>query len=217
MLILKIVIKVLKGGNSSSLNYGVQKSIRQTYFEIHLAKKLQKFNYLGMKSLLFYTLISLLIASCIDLAPYKNKAEIIENMSKSLQMKYPHIETLSARQVFNKIESKSFDYLLVDIRSQEHIKLSIIPGAVSLNQFLTAKNNFKDKLIILYSTIGLGANEVASQLNNDGFHSVILRGGTLAWAQENFDFIHGNNPTKEIFIENEAWNLLPDNYKGVLP
>lgn len=170
-----------------------------------------------MKSLLFYTLISFVICSCIDLTPYKNKAEVIENMSKSLQMQHPLIETLSAKEVFNKIESKSFDYLLVDIRSEDHIKLSTIPGAVSVVQFLPAKNNFKDKLIILYSTIGLGANELATQLNNEGFHSVILRGGTLAWAQENFDFIHGNNPTKEIFIENEAWNLLPDNYKGVLP
>lgn len=170
-----------------------------------------------MKTLLFYTLSSLLLIGCINTAPYKNKREIIDNMANTLQLKFPNVAVITAKDLSAKIEEKSFDYLLVDIRSEVHFKTSSIPGAVGVTQFLSAKNNFKDKLIILYSTIGLGANELATKLAEEGFNCVLLKGGTLAWAQENLDFMHENEPTKKLYIENEAWNILPENYKGVLP
>lgn len=172
-----------------------------------------------MKNNLILVLCLIIFSSCIDPTIHKNKGEIVKNMANTLHLKFQDVEQISAKDVHNKLENKSFDYLIVDIRSVEHQNISIIPGAIGVNQFLPARDNFKDKLIIIYSTIGLGANELAQNLKKEGFSAKNLSGGTLAWAAENFDFFNTKNkvPTKEIFIENEAWRILPDNYIGVLP
>jgi rhodanese-related sulfurtransferase len=77
--------------------------------------------------------------------------------------------------------------VFLDIREKEEQQVSIIPNAITLDQFNQSKQQYKDNntLIIPYCTIGYRSAITAQQLAiQDGFRTKNLIGGIIAWTQQ---------------------------------
>ncbi len=170
-----------------------------------------------MKNFIITTCYLLFLTSCINPRSYDNQPQIIDAMTKSIKIKFPHVTNIPAKDLMTILERKSDDNILVDSRNIREQKISMLPGAMTRNQFETIKKNFIEKNIYIYSTIGGDSSEYVNKLMNQGFKAFNLDGGTLAWAQEGFFFDNQGEQTKKVGIENEAWNILPKEYEGVFP
>ncbi|EQC46152.1 rhodanese-like domain-containing protein [Bacteriovorax sp. Seq25_V] len=170
-----------------------------------------------MKNFLTVVFILLFFTSCINPRSYENQPQIIDAMTKSIRIKFPNVTTVTAEKLMTILSEKSDLNILVDSRDIREQKISMIPGAITRQQFEKIKKGLLGKNIYIYSTIGGDASEYASKLMNQGFKAFNLNGGTLAWAQAGYYFDNQGEQTRKLGIENEAWNILPKDYQGVFP
>lgn len=174
------------------------KSIKMS---IMTAMKTQLFLYIS----LFFTL-----TSCFSPESYKNKAEIIESMSTSIEKSNDDIEHLKASEITKEM-------ILVDVRSEEETTVSMIKGAITQAQFLAEKDQYSGKKIVAYCTIGSRATKFAKKMNAQNIPVANLKGGVLAWAHHSGLFVKDGIEVKKVHVLSEAWNLLPDGFQGEVP
>lgn len=165
-----------------------------------------------------YLLISfILFTSCMSTEGLKNKANIVLSMGQSVKLKHKDVEFISAKDLIPIIESKSNDYILIDVRSKEEQMASTIKKAVPKVFFDGHKKYYKKKQIYVYCTIGDRGAKYAKELSKEGYIVKNLEGGILAWVHNGGELEQNGKPTKAVRFLNEAWNLLPDTHKGLVP
>jgi rhodanese-related sulfurtransferase len=150
------------------------------------------------------------IQSCIDPGRTTEPKKVVESMSQALAQKYPQIPIIEVHEL-----AHSVPFILVDVRSLKEMKTSMINGAISLQEFETNKESYKNKLIIPYCTIGMRSGKYTEKLNKEGLNAKNLKGGVLSYAHAGFNFSQDGKETKNVHVYSEAWNLLPKSYKGI--
>ncbi|EQC49719.1 rhodanese-like protein [Bacteriovorax sp. DB6_IX] len=188
---------------------------KERSFELEIVKKQEFMNNKQMKKITLITL--LFLVSCINPNSYENKAKIVESMATSVTMENKDIPFIEAKDLMFKMTQKSYDSIVVDARSESEQLVSMIPGAVPKHVFDKNKENFKDKEIFTYCTIGARSSAYARELIKNGFKATSLKGGVLSWAQAGGIFDNGGVQTKKVKFLNDAWNILPEGYEGVTP
>lgn len=123
------------------------------------------------------------------------------------------IKELSVENLLN-MQSKA-PIILVDVRTDAERAISIIPGAISENEFNQKKENFKGIPIVAYCTIGYRSGLFAKKIMQEGFLSYNLIGGVLAWAEAGQSFQNNHGKTNLVHVYAEEWNILPIGYKAV--
>ena len=73
--------------------------------------------------------------------------------------------------------------VLVDVRSDPEIAVSMIPGAITRSEFYERRREHRDKLIIVYCTVGGRSLLFAQQCDREGFDVVNYGGSILAWCE----------------------------------
>lgn len=150
------------------------------------------------------------LPSCIDPAKTAQPDKVVLSMSDALVKKYPETPVILVPE----LEGKT-DIVLVDVREQKEIDVSIIPGAITQAEFEKNKEQYKGKLIVPYCTIGLRSTLYTNKLMKEGFKAKNLKGGVLSYAHEGKSFIKDGKETKKVHVYGEAWNLLPKTYEGI--
>lgn len=106
--------------------------------------------------------------------------------------------------------------VLVDVREPREQRVSMLPGAISLEEFERTRDRYRGALVVPYCTIGLRSGLVARQLQEQGFRVRNLAGSALAWAHAGLPFASGGRPSNRLHVYGAGWNLLPSGYTGVL-
>jgi rhodanese-related sulfurtransferase len=150
------------------------------------------------------------IHSCISPSKTARPDKVVESMADALIKKYPKIPNIEVKQL-----GSSIPYILVDVREQKEIEISIIPGAITKQEFELKKETYKNKMIIPYCTIGLRSTIYTEKLLKEGFNAKNLKGGILSFAHAGFQFLKDGKETKEVHVFGEAWDLLPKDYHGI--
>ncbi len=113
-------------------------------------------------------------------------------------------------------KSKHEKWLVVDARPDRERSVSIIPDAISLEEFEQVGPRFKNTPILVYCTIGCRSGEWAEKLSKKGYSVFNLIGGILAWARAGNTFVNSNGePTKKAHVYGRKWNALPPGYEAV--
>jgi len=94
---------------------------------------------------------------------------------------------LNAAELKNLIESKSNEYMLIDVRSKGEYESGYIPTAINIPH--TKIQEYmeeipKEKLIIVYCKVGERAEVARKKLTELGYENVINFGGTNSWSYE---------------------------------
>lgn len=159
---------------------------------------------------IFMSLLS--IFGCINPQKSANKDKIVSTMATSISKKFKSAPQMTIEE-FTKLEKDSF--VLVDVRPQEERDISTLPGAISISEFHQNKENYKDKKVVAYCTIGFRSSKWVTDMKKTGLNAFNLKESALGWAHRGFNFVDKNGETKRLHVYEEAWNFLPDGYTGV--
>lgn len=143
--------------------------------------------------------------------------ETDNTLKKELLVKYKKmtkdfsIPTISAKELKKNIRQE--DVLLIDVREEREQTISIIPNAISVQEFEKTPNQHKGKKIIAYCTIGYRSALLADKYKHLNIYNLI--GGVLMWSHENGPFVNQKGQTKKVHIYSKGWNYLNSQYLPV--
>lgn len=106
--------------------------------------------------------------------------------------------------------------VLVDVREPEEQRVSMLPGAITQQQFELSGDRYRGVLVVPYCTIGLRSGLYARELQAQGYRVRNLAGSALAWAHAGRPFSSAGRPSQRMHVFGADWNLLPSGYEGVL-
>jgi sodium/bile acid cotransporter 7 len=102
--------------------------------------------------------------------------------------------------------------IFVDVRKPEEMKISMLPGAISLATFLSDPSRYTGKTIVGYCTISFRSGKIAKALATEGVTMLNLKGGLLAWTHEGGKVYGPNGETYRLHVFGKKWDLAPVGY-----
>ena len=141
------------------------------------------------------------------------KYQKVENLSNGYKTKYPHVLDLTPRQAMDLIADQKA--IFIDTREPKESQVSMLPGAISVKEFLSNYESYEDHVKIAYCTISYRSGQFAEKYQNDSIPVYNLRGGMLAWLHQGGRIYNQYGETDRIHIYGEEWNLAPEGYEAV--
>lgn len=166
--------------------------------------------------------------SC-EIPPRRSKARALMQQSSDMFPKCPVITTTelillmdgSAESADNVIRKS---LILVDIRSQEERDVSMIPGAITVEDFeALVKTNpevVKSRLIVPYCTIGYRSGKWGTHLvEQHGFTNVRNGEGIVLWTYESSNLVSKKGdviePSMTVHTFGSSWDLAADGFSTI--
>ena len=97
----------------------------------------------------------------------------------------------------------------------EEQKISMLPGALKKEEFLSNLQEYKNEVIIGYCTISYRSGKLAKKLSKKGIIMLNLRGGILAWVHDGGKVYDQDGETDRIHVFGRTWNLAPKEYETI--
>jgi sodium/bile acid cotransporter 7 len=103
----------------------------------------------------------------------------------------------------------------VDVREEKEQAVSMLPGAITEQEFLNHLERYRDVVVIGYCTISYRSGKLAEKLKAQGVVILNLRGGLLAWLHDGGKVYDRDGETRRIHVYGRQWDLGPKGYKAV--
>jgi rhodanese-related sulfurtransferase len=142
----------------------------------------------------------------------------------------PVIDTIETRQLNDMLTQKrksdqadsttdgegtQDDFVLVDVRSDAEVNVSVIPGAITKSQFEKNPQLYQDKTVIVYCTVGGRSGAYAKQLAEKGVKVKNYQGSILEWVKAELpvETLDGK-PTNRVHTYSDRYRI-PSKYQQV--
>jgi sodium/bile acid cotransporter 7 len=126
---------------------------------------------------------------------------------------FPDVQTISVAEVGRLIEKDSI--VLIDVREARERAVSVIPGAISAEEFEADPARYADVAAVAYCTIGHRSSEYAQRLSEEGHDVLNLTGSILAWTHAGGPLVSDDGSTNRLHVYGERWNLAPERYETI--
>ena len=158
-------------------------------------------------------IISLFLGLSTMASDASKKKEQIEKLFNKYQHKFSEVNNI---EVFDVIALKNENKaLLVDVRDKKEQNVSMIPGAITMDQFKKTDQSHKSDNVIFYCTIGVRSGMMAKKYQKKGFKTFNFKGSILSWAHAGMPFEKDGKETKKAHTYSKEWDFLPDGYQAV--
>lgn len=170
---------------------------------------------------LLLTLVSAVaLVACAEppdnLLSQNERRERIEELYREYRQDFPEAPEVDVEELVRMRRDKDQDVIVVDAREPEERAVSIIPGAISKDQFQEAEDEYKDKTIVAYCTIGYRSGQLVEELRAKNLDAYNLKGSILAWTHAGQPVVDPEgSETKRVHTYGRRWALLPDGYEAV--
>lgn len=145
----------------------------------------------------------------------EQKRERIEFLYRKYERKFPDVEGITATQL-NADLAEGREVVLVDVRKPEEQAVSMIPGAITQQEFEGRQDSLRDRTIITYCTAGYRSGLYAKKLQNKGWQVLNLEGSLLAWTHAGGPLADSEGqPTKSLHVYSADWSLEASDYDPV--
>ena len=142
------------------------------------------------------------------------KKETVYRMYAGYKKDFPNVKDLSPRQALELLNRDKL--VFVDTRKPAEMAVSMLPGAVSRQYFLSHTNQYKDKTIVAYCTISYRSGVFARELAKDGITVLNLQAGILAWTLEGGKvYEKSGKEVKRVHVYGDKWDYAPVGYETV--
>jgi rhodanese-related sulfurtransferase len=149
-----------------------------------------------------------------DILTDARKKEIVYNLYAEYKKDFPAVDDLTPAQAMALMNSGRV--VFVDTRKPEEMAVSMLPGAVSQNQFLNHIDDYKDKTVVAYCTMSYRSGVFAREMAQKGITVKNLAGGILAWTLEGGKVYDASGiETKRIHVYGDRWDYAPAGYETV--
>jgi sodium/bile acid cotransporter 7 len=169
---------------------------------------------LGQRAMFFLAGILIFItAPCGAGIMNADKVETVYRMYKDYKKDFVSVKDIYPLEAMRL--SKTGDILFVDVRSPAEIRVSKLPNAITVEEFLKNLSLYKDATIVAYCTISYRSGVFAKEMEKEGIRVNNLAGGLLAWVLEGGKVFDNHGETKRIHVYDPKWNYLPNGYESV--
>lgn len=138
----------------------------------------------------------------------------IDKVYAQAKTAFAGVPEISASEVISRQEAGE-NLVLVDVRSAEERKVSMIEGAITAEQFEADPAKHAGATVVCYCTIGGRSGKYAQQMCERGVSAVNMPGAVLSWSHAGGAFADANGPTKRVHTNDPKFDLLADGYEGV--
>ena len=148
-----------------------------------------------------------------DTVSEAEKRTKIETMYRDYKKDFADIQDIAPAAAMELLKSNSV--VFVDVRAEKEQQVSMLPGAVTEQEFLSHRERYRDKVIIGYCTISYRSGKFAEKLKAQGVVMLNLRGGLLAWVHDGGKVYDRTGETRRIHVFGRKWDLGPKGYEAV--
>ncbi len=139
-----------------------------------------------------------------------------ENLKKiHLMFEHYQSEFKSVKNIVPKEAIAIKEAIYVDVREEKERKVSQIKNAITKKVLLENLDDYKDKKIISYCTIGYRSGRFTKKLMDKGLKAYNLRGGLLLWSHANYQVYLNDKVTNRIHVYDSPWDLVKSGYVSV--
>lgn len=143
------------------------------------------------------------------------KLQRVYAMYEEYKEEFPQVRDISVTEAMQMIE-RGRKVVFVDTRSSEEMAVSMLPGAITKEDFLLADStHYDDAVVIGYCTISYRSGLFAGDLAEQGRDISNLRGGMLAWVLEGGRVYDQDGVTKRIHTYGSEWEYGPRGYETI--
>jgi rhodanese-related sulfurtransferase len=107
------------------------------------------------------------------------------------------------------------DPVLVDVRTDSERAISMIPGAISREEFERRREELGERTVVTYCTIGYRSGLYAEELKQEGWDAYNLEGSILAWTHAGQGLEQDGQQTRRLHVYGRKWDLAADDYETV--
>jgi rhodanese-related sulfurtransferase len=131
---------------------------------------------------------------------------------EEIEQKFPTVKHISSEQLAQRYE-KDQSMVILDIRERNEYQVSRLQHAVlapnSASALKRLKNTQKDRVIVVYCSVGWRSSEAATALQRAGYTNVMnLRGGIFTWANEKRPVFRQQQAVRQVHPFNKDWGRL---------
>jgi len=156
-------------------------------------------------------LFFILIVACANAFGEDPNKEKVTKMYQDIKQDFKDVPELKLND-FDKLEK---EIILVDVRPYEERKVSIIPRAISKEEYERKASQFTDKKIAVYCTIGYRSAKYVRKLRKKGVQALNLEGSLLGWVHDGRAVENpAGKSVKKVHVYGRSWNYLPDGFQG---
>ena len=160
----------------------------------------------------FVTLMGQQSLSSNDLSdPAKHQK--VKNLYEGYKAQFPEVLDLTPRQAMDLMADQKA--VFIDTRKPAEQKVSMLPGAITENEFLNNYKSYQDHVKIAYCTISYRSGVFVENFQKNGIPVYNLRGGILAWVHAGGKVYDRTGETHRIHVYGQEWNLAPEQYEAV--
>ena len=145
-----------------------------------------------------------------------DKQQQLETMYASCRDNFPNVPDISAKDLMARLESGD-ELVLVDVRQPQEQEVSMIPGAITADQFQQSAAEYKGKTIVPYCTIGGRSGMYSLQLQQQGWDVLNFAGSVIAWSQAGGQFESNGKPSNKVFVHSEKYDIVHQDHEVVIP
>ena len=148
-----------------------------------------------------------------DLDDTERKSRMME-MYREYAAEFPGVGDTSPEQALAWAEAG--EAVFIDVRAADEQAVSMIPGALSREEFLSQKDELEGKVLVAYCTIGYRSGQFAQDMEELGLQVLNLQAGVLGWAHAG-GRLRGPDgaPIARIHVYGRTWNLAPKTFEAV--
>jgi len=145
----------------------------------------------------------------------KEKKERIESLYQKYERKFPEVQGITATELHRDLEGGR-EVILVDVRKPEEQAVSMIPGAITQQEFEDRQDSLRGETIVTYCTAGYRSGLYAKKLQKKGWQVLNLEGSLLAWTHAAGPLTDSQGETtKRVHVYSADWSLEASDYDPV--
>jgi sodium/bile acid cotransporter 7 len=107
------------------------------------------------------------------------------------------------------------EVVIVDRRQKKEQDVSMIPAAITSDEFEKHREQYKGKTIVVYCTIGSRSGHYTKKLRKKGIEAYNLKGSILSWIHAGQKVVNKEGETRRVHVYGRKWNLVPEGYEAV--
>lgn len=157
---------------------------------------------------------SLLVATAgCDRPPLteNQRVELLEARIQAVGQEFPDVGIVTP-QALLELMDRPEELVLIDVRSEEERAVSIIPGAITPEEFEAVADGFSDRSAVAYCTVGVRSSRYAQEMARQGIRVLNLRGSLLAWTYHEGPLEKDGEPTDSVHVYGPSWDLASRTY-----
>jgi rhodanese-related sulfurtransferase len=142
------------------------------------------------------------------------KKEIVYAMYAGYKSDFPAVGDVSPQQAMALL--KKDEVVFVDTRKPAEMKVSMLPHAVTQDDFLSDLEKHAGKTVVAYCTISYRSGLFAREMDAKGIAVRNLEGGILAWTLEGGRVYAENGAeTNRVHVYGKKWDYASSGYEAV--